>query len=50
MTQSQGKVWGRLDTKELEKKVGESVNRAKTSPCLDATLSTRLRWYWAREE
>ena len=50
MTQSQGKVWGRLDTKEVDKKAEESVNRARPSPCLDAKLSTRLRWYWAREE
>ena len=26
MTQSQVKVWGRLDTKEVEKKVGVRVN------------------------
>ena len=45
-----GRFGGRLDTKEVDKKVEESVNRARPSPCLDATLSTRLRWYWGREE
>ena len=42
-----GKAWGRLDTKEVEKKVEESVNWARRSPYLDAKLLTRLRWYWA---
>ena len=42
-----GKAWGRLNTKEVEKKVEESVNWARPSPYLDAKLLTRLRWYWA---
>ena len=46
MTKRQGKVLGKLDTKEVDKKVEESVNRARPSPCLDAKLSTRPRWYW----
>ena len=50
MTPSPGKAWGSLDTKEVKKKVEERVNQGRASPCLDATLSTRLRWYWAREE
>ena len=50
MTKRQGKVWGKLDTKEVDKKVEESVNRARPSPCLGTKLLTRLWWYWAREE
>lgn len=58
--ESGGRFGERLDTKEVEKAVedlwasfardSESVNRARASPCLEATLSTRPRWYWAREE
>ena len=57
---SGGRFGERLDTKEVEKEVEDlwasfardsaSVNRARASPCLEAKLSTRPRWYWAREE
>ena len=57
---SGGRFGERLDTKEGEKEVedfwasfardSESVNRARASPWLEATLSARSRWYWAREE
>ena len=57
---SGGRFGERLDTKEVEKEMdnfwasfardSESVNRARASPCLKATLSARPRWYWAREE
>ena len=57
---SGGRFGERSVTKEVENEVedfwasfardSESVNRARASPCLEATLSTRPRWYWAREE
>ena len=57
---SGGRFGERLDTKEVEKEMdnfwasfardSESVNRARASPCLERKLSTRPRWYWAREE
>ena len=57
---SGGRFGERLDTKEVEKEVenfwvsfardSESANRARASPCLKATLSTRPRWYWATEK
>ena len=53
MTQRRGEGLGRLDTKEAEKEVedfwtsfardSEGVNRARASPCLEATLSARPR-------